>query len=149
MATEVLEGDRQFDLVVRYPKEYRDTVEKIRDIKVGYTTSTGANAYIPLSELAAISLDNGAAWIYHESAERFIPVKFSVRGRDLGGTVSQAQQLIAKNVKLPPGYRLVWAGEFEDLQKARERLAIIVSSWSRAHRGVCSCACLTHLRNAS
>ena len=126
VATEVLEGDRQFDLVVRYPQEYRDTIEKIRNIRVGYTTSTGANAYIPLSELADISLDNGAAWIYHESTERFIPVKFSVRGRDLGGTVSETQQLIAKNVKLPPGYRLVWAGEFEDLQKARERLAIIV-----------------------
>jgi cobalt-zinc-cadmium resistance protein CzcA len=126
VATEVLEGDRQFDLVVRYPQEYRDTMDKIRNIRVGYATSSGANAYIPLSQLATISLDNGAAWIYHESTERFIPVKFSVRGRDLGGTVAEAQEHIAKNLKLPPGYRLVWSGEFEDLINAQERLAIIV-----------------------
>ncbi|HTR41900.1 MAG TPA: CusA/CzcA family heavy metal efflux RND transporter [Pseudomonadales bacterium] len=126
VATEVLEGDRQFDLVVRYPQEYRDTIEKIRNIRVGYTTASGVNAYIPLSQLAAISLDNGAAWIYHESTERFIPVKFSVRGRDLGGTVAEAQARIVKNIKLPPGYRLVWSGEFEDLKNAQERLAIIV-----------------------
>jgi cobalt-zinc-cadmium resistance protein CzcA len=126
VATQVLEGDRQFDLVVRYPEEERDSIDKIRNIQVGYSTGNGANAYIPLSELATISLDNGAAWIYHESTERFIPVKFSVRGRDLGGTAAEAQDRIAKNVKLPPGYRLVWSGEFEDLIKAKERLAIIV-----------------------
>ena len=90
------------------------------------TTSTGANAYIPLSELATITLDTGAAWIYHESVQRFIPVKFSVRGRDLGSTVEEAQERIAKNVKLPPGYRLVWAGEFGDLQEAKKRLEVIV-----------------------
>ena len=125
-ATSVLEGDRQFDLVVRYTPEYRDSIEKIRNIKVAYQTSSGANAYIPLSELATITLDTGAAWIYHESVQRFIPVKFSVRGRDLGGTVEEAQQRIAKNVKLPPGYRLIWAGEFGDLQEAKKRLEIIV-----------------------
>ena len=126
VATSVLEGDRQFDLVVRYTPAYRDTIDKIRSIKVAYTTSSGANAYIPLSELATISLDTGAAWIYHESVQRFIPVKFSVRGRDLGGTVEEAQQRIAKNVQLPSGYRLVWAGEFGDLQEAKKRLEIIV-----------------------
>jgi cobalt-zinc-cadmium resistance protein CzcA len=126
VATSVLEGDRQFDLVVRYTPEYRDSVERIRNIKVACQTSSGANAYIPLSELATITLDTGAAWIYHESVERFIPVKFSVRGRDLGGTVEEAQQRIAKNVKLPPGYRLIWAGEFGDLQEAKKRLGVIV-----------------------
>jgi cobalt-zinc-cadmium resistance protein CzcA len=126
VATEVLEGDRQFDLVVRYTPGYRDSMDKIRNIKVAYTTSTGANAYIPLSELATITLDTGAAWIYHESVQRFIPVKFSVRGRDLGGTVEEAQQRIAKNVNLSPGYHLVWAGEFGDLQEAKKRLEIIV-----------------------
>jgi cobalt-zinc-cadmium resistance protein CzcA len=126
VATLVLEGERSFDLVVRYTPEYRDSIEKIRNIKVAYTTSTGANAYIPLSELADITLDTGAAWIYHESVQRFIPVKFSVRGRDLGGTVEEAQQRIAKNVKLPSGYRLIWAGEFGDLQEAKRRLEIIV-----------------------
>jgi cobalt-zinc-cadmium resistance protein CzcA len=79
-----------------------------------------------LSELANISLDTGAAWIYHEGVQRFIPVKFSVRGRDLGGTVEEAQQRIAENLKLPPGYRLIWAGEFGDLQEAKKRLEIIV-----------------------
>ena len=126
IATSVLEGNRQFDLVVRYTPEYRDSIDKIRNIKVGYQTPTGANAYIPLSELANITLDTGAAWVYHESVQRFIPVKFSVRGRDLGGTVEEAQRRIADNVKLPPGYRLIWAGEFGDLQEAKKRLEIIV-----------------------
>ncbi|MGA9451252.1 MAG: CusA/CzcA family heavy metal efflux RND transporter [Verrucomicrobiia bacterium] len=126
IATTVLEGDRQFNVAVRYPSEYRDSVEKIRDIKVAYQTSSGANAYIPLSELATIILDTGASWIYHEKRERFIPIKFSVRGRDLGGTVAEAQARIAQNVKLPPGYHLVWSGEFGELQTAKKRLEIIV-----------------------
>jgi cobalt-zinc-cadmium resistance protein CzcA len=125
-ATTVLEGDRQFGVVVRFAPEFRDTVERIRDIKVAYSGSSGVNAYIPLSELATISLDTGAAWIYHESTKRYIPVKFSVRGRDLGSTVAEAQERIAKNVKLPSGYRLVWSGEFEDLQNAKQRLELIV-----------------------
>jgi heavy metal efflux system protein len=79
-----------------------------------------------LSELATITLDTGASWIYHESVQRFIPIKFSVRGRDLGSTVAEAQARIAKNVKLPTGYRMIWSGEFEDLVKAKERLELIV-----------------------
>ncbi|MGP8239530.1 MAG: efflux RND transporter permease subunit [Limisphaerales bacterium] len=125
-ATTVLEGDRQFGVVVRFAPEFRDTAEKIGNIKVACTSSSGVNAYIPLSELATISLDTGAAWIYHESTKRYIPVKFSVRGRDLGSTVAEAQARIAKNVKLPSGYRLVWSGEFEDLQNAKQRLELIV-----------------------
>ena len=126
VATSVLEGDRNFDLVVRYTPEYRDSIEKIRNIKVGYSTSSGADAYIPLSELATITLETGAAWIYHESVQRFIPVKFSVRGRDLGSTVAEAQDRISKNIKLPSGYRLVWAGEFGELQAAKARLAVVL-----------------------
>jgi len=126
VATTVLEGERQFDVAVRYPPGYRDSIEKIRNIKVAYQTPGGANTYIPLAELASISLDTGAAWIYHESNQRFIPVKFSVRGRDLGSTVSEAQHRIALDVRLPTGYRLVWAGEFGQLQAARARLEIIV-----------------------
>ena len=125
-STTVLEGDRQFAVIVRYGSEYRDNIEKIRNIKVGYTTSGGANAYIPLKELASISLDTGAAWIYHEATARYIPIKFSVEGRDLGSAVSEAQAKIVKNITLPTGYRIIWAGEFEDLQKAEERLALIV-----------------------
>jgi len=126
VATSVLEGDRQFDLVVRYTPEYRDSIERIRNIKVAYQTPSGNNAYIPLSELATITLDTGAAWIYHEATQRYIPVKFSIRGRDLGSTVADAQERIARNVKLPSGYRLVWAGEFGELQASKERLAVIV-----------------------
>jgi cobalt-zinc-cadmium resistance protein CzcA len=126
VASSVLEGDRAFDLVVRYTPEYRDSIEKIQNIKVAYQTPTGANAYIPLSELATITVDTGASWVYHEGVQRFIPVKFSVRGRDLGGTVEECQKRIADNVKIPPGYRLVWAGEFGDLQEAKARLYVIV-----------------------
>jgi cobalt-zinc-cadmium resistance protein CzcA len=125
VATTVLEGDRQFGLVLRFASDYRNSIDKIRNIKVACQTASG-NAYIPLSELARITLDTGASWIYHESTQRFIPVKFSVRGRDLGSTVAEAQQRIAKNVKLPTGYRMIWAGEFEDLQQAKERLELIV-----------------------
>jgi cobalt-zinc-cadmium resistance protein CzcA len=126
VATTVLEGDRQFNVALRYAPEARDSVDKIQRIKVAYQASGGQYAYIPLCELAAISLDTGAAWIYHESTQRFIPVKFSVRGRDLGSTVAEMQTRIAKNVQLPSGYRLVWAGEFGDLQQAKERLVLAV-----------------------
>lgn len=126
VATTILEGDRQFNLVVRFPAEYRDTVEKIRNLKVATPAGSGANAYIPLSELATITLDTGASWIYHESTQRFIPIKFSVRGRDLGSTVAEAQARIAKSIKLPSGYRMVWSGEFGDLQEAQRRLAVVV-----------------------
>jgi cobalt-zinc-cadmium resistance protein CzcA len=124
VATTVLEGDRQFAVTVRLPQEYRDSLESIPDLKIA--GGNGGNAYIPLRELATITLDTGASYIYHEAGERYIPVKFSVRDRDLGSAVAESQQRIAKNVKLPPGYRIVWAGEFEDLQNAQARLAVIV-----------------------
>jgi len=125
-ATTVLEGDRQFALVVRLKPEYRSSLDSIRDILVGYTTPAGTTAYVPLRELATISLDTGASYIYHESNERYIPVKFSVRGRDLGSTVEEAQQRIHEHLKLPDGYRIQWAGEFEELQLAKKRLEVVV-----------------------
>lgn len=125
-ATTLLEADRQFNVTLRLAPEYRDSIDAIRNIKVGYQTPAGVNAYIPLSEVANISLDTGASYIYHESNQRFIPVKFSVRGRDLGGTVAEAQERIKQNVQLPNGYRIIWSGEFEELQQAKERLEIIV-----------------------
>ena len=125
-ATTLLEADRQFNVTVRLAPEYRNSIDTVRKIKVGYQTPSGVNAYVPLSELADISLDTGASYIYHERNERYIPIKFSVRGRDLGGTVAGAQDRIAQNVKLPTGYRIVWAGEFEELQQAKARLEIIV-----------------------
>ena len=125
-ATMLLEADRQFNVTVRLAPQYRDNVDTVRNIKVGYQTPSGVNAYVPLSELADITLDTGASYIYHERNERYIPIKFSVRGRDLGGTVAEAQRRIAQNVKLPTGYRISWAGEFEELQQAKARLEIIV-----------------------
>ena len=126
VATEVLEGDRQFDLVVRYPRDDRDTIQKIRNLEVAYQAGNGAVGYVPLEDLASINLTTGAAWIYHEGGERFIPVKFSVRDRDLGGAVAEAQARIASHVKLPPGYRMEWSGEYGELKDAQRRLEVIV-----------------------
>ena len=93
---------------------------------MSYQATNGTTGYVPLKELATIGVNTGASWIYHENGERFIPIKFSVRGRDLGGTVSEAQERIRRNVRLPPGYRLEWSGEFGELQEAQKRLAVIV-----------------------
>ncbi|MGC1778597.1 MAG: CusA/CzcA family heavy metal efflux RND transporter [Xanthobacteraceae bacterium] len=125
-ATTLLESDRQFNVVVRLAKEYRDNIDNVRNLKVGYQTPSGVNGYVPLSELASISLDTGASYIFRERNQRFVPIKFSVRGRDLAGAVEEAQQRIAANVKLPIGYRIEWSGEFEWLQQAKHRLAVIV-----------------------
>lgn len=126
VATTVLEGDRQFDLTVRLAPKYRNNIEAVGNVKVGYQTNKNTTAYIPLRELATITLDTGGLSIFHETMQRFVPVKFSVRGRDLGGAVAEAQERILKNVTLPAGYRLVWAGEFEELQAAKHRLEIII-----------------------
>ena len=126
VVTTVLEGPRQFSLSVRMAKEGRDDIEKVKALRIGYQTPSGATAYIPLSSVADITVDTGATYIYHESTARFIPIKFSVRGRDLGSTVAEAQDKITKNVALPRGYQIIFAGEFEDLQKAKERLTTIV-----------------------
>jgi cobalt-zinc-cadmium resistance protein CzcA len=126
VATTVLESDRQFNLTVRLEQTYRDSIEKIGNVPVAYQTPGGTTSYIPLRELAAISLDSGASYIYHEATQRYIPIKFSVRGRDLGSTVAEAQARIAKSIHLPSGYRILWAGEFQDLQTAKLRLAVFV-----------------------
>src|ERR1700731_4652780 len=90
-ATTVLEGDRQFTLAVRLDPRFRDSIDTIRTVKVAYQTPEGTNAFIPFSELADISLDTGASFIYRDRSQRYIPIKFSVRARDLGGTVEEAQ----------------------------------------------------------
>jgi len=125
-ATTVLEGDRQFSLAVRLDAKYRSSMDAVRNLKVAYATPSGTNAYVPLSELANITLDTGASFIYRERSQRYIPIKFSVRGRDLGSTVAEAQERVGKAVKLPNGYQLVWAGEFDSLQAAKQRLMIVV-----------------------
>ena len=126
VATTLLEADRQFSVTVRLAPEYRESLDAVQKIKVGFQTTAGIDAYVPLKEFADISLDTGASYIYHERNQRYIPVKFSVRGRDLAGAVTEAEARIARNVKLPSGYRIEWAGEFDWLQKAKQRLAVIV-----------------------
>ena len=124
--TKVIEGVRQFALTVRLRSESRDSLEDVSNLRIGYTTSSGGVAYIPLSDIADISLDTGASYIYHEKNERYIPIKFSTRGRDLGSTVEEIQEKIGKKIVLPEGYRITYAGEFEELQAAQKRLSIVV-----------------------
>ncbi len=124
-ATTILEADRQFSVVVRLSPEHRNNIDNVRNLKIGVQTPNG-NAYIPLSEVSSISLDTGASYIFRERNQRFVPIKFSVRGRDLAGAVAEAQERINKTVKLPTGYRIDWAGEFEWLQQAKKRLGIIM-----------------------
>ena len=122
----VLEGDRVFNIQVRLQPEFRASIEKIRNIKIGINTPATANAYVPLSELTTVSLDTGASFIYRDRSQRYVPIKFSIRGRDLGSTVAEVQERVAKAVKLPVGYQILWAGEFENLQEAKKRLYVVV-----------------------
>ena len=145
-ATNVLEGDRSFSVAVRLDARFRQSIDAIRDLKVAYATPSGTNAYIPLSELADISLDTGALFIYRETSQRYIPIKFSVRGRDLGSTVKDAQERVARNVQLPAGYRIVWSGEFDNLEAARARLLIAVPITLLS--SCCSMACSTRCATA-
>ena len=126
VATTVIEGERQYGLSVRYDPKSRIDLRNVQDLKVGYTTSSGATAFVPLKDIASISLDTGATYIYHERNERFIPIKFSVHGRDLGSTVAELQSRIDKEIKLPQGYRILYAGEFEALQQAKERMMVLI-----------------------
>jgi len=126
--TRVYEGEINSALTVRFASQYRDNVDAIRSIPIalpGADPKTGL-AYIALSDVAEVKLDTGAAYIYRENSQRFIPLKYSVRERDLGSTVAEAQVRIAEKVPLPPGYRMEWSGEFGALQEAKKRLAVIV-----------------------
>jgi cobalt-zinc-cadmium resistance protein CzcA len=120
--TRVFEGERWFDLVVRFMPEFRKDVEMIGNIQV----STPDGAQIPLKQLASISVQTGAFIIYRENNERYIPIKFSVRGRDLAGTVEEAQARLAQDVKLPERYRIEWAGQYDQLKREQQRLTVIV-----------------------
>ncbi|MBV9559196.1 MAG: efflux RND transporter permease subunit [Bradyrhizobium sp.] len=126
VASNILEADRQFGVAVRLDPKYRSSIDAIRKVKVGYQTPSSVNAYIPLSEVADITLNTGASFIYRETSQRYIPIKFSVRGRDLGSTVAEAQERVAEAIKLPNGYQIVWAGEFDDLQSAKHRLMVVI-----------------------
>ena len=120
--TQIFEQERNFPLVVRLLPQYRQNLDAIKSIHV----ATPSGAEVPLGELAHISLQSGASYIYRENNERYIPIKFSVRRRDLGSTVAEAQAKVAQAVPLPPGYHVEWSGEFGELQEATARLAYIV-----------------------
>ncbi|MGS0756970.1 efflux RND transporter permease subunit, partial [Roseateles sp. GG27B] len=125
-ATTVLEGDRQYGLTVRYASKRRVDIQNVRDLRIGYNSANGVTGYVPLKDIADITLDTGATYIYHERNERYIPIKFSVRGRDLGSTVTEIQSRVSSEVKLPVGYRILYAGEFEELQKAKQRMVVLI-----------------------
>lgn len=119
--------DRHFPIVVRLRPEQRDSLEAIRRLPVGVNPPGGTGmVQVPLSELADVRLTSGASFIYREHQERYVPIKFSVRNRDLGGAVAEAQARIRHNVTLPPGYSLEWAGELGNLDNAVKRLEIVV-----------------------
>jgi cobalt-zinc-cadmium resistance protein CzcA len=120
-------SDRNFPIMVRLSPEYRQSLDSISHITVAAPNPNGSGLIqIPLSDVANIKLVSGPSFIYRENQERYIPIKFSVRGRDLGGAVLEAQQKVAKTVLMPGGYRLEWVGELGDLQNALSRLAVVV-----------------------
>jgi cobalt-zinc-cadmium resistance protein CzcA len=120
-------SDRNFPLVVRLAPQYRQSLDAIRRITIGAPNPSGNGVVpIPLTDVASVKLVSGAAFIYRENQQRYIPIKFSVRGRDLGSAVIEAQEKINKEVTLPSGYRLEWVGEFGELQEAIGRLAVVV-----------------------
>ncbi|MBV9074403.1 MAG: efflux RND transporter permease subunit [Acidobacteria bacterium] len=120
--TQIVEGDRRFDMTVRYLPQYRDTPDAIKNILL----PAPDGSRIPLSQIAEVALKQGAFQIYRENDKRYIPVKFSVRGRDLAGTIQELQDRLRHEVSLPQGYSYEWAGEFDSLRKEQHRLAIIV-----------------------
>ena len=120
--TQVYEGERLFDLVVRFLPEFRQDVDAIGNILV----STPDGARIPLKQVASITTQTGAFIIYRENNERYIPIKFSVRDRDLQSTVEEAQALLSKEVTLPERYRMEWAGQYDQLKEEQKRLAKVV-----------------------
>ena len=120
--TRVYEGERHFDLTVRWLQPYRQSIEAIREI----TVSTPDHHVIPLGQIAHVSQEDGPAIIYREDGSRYVPVKFSVRGRDLQSTVSDAQARIRDKVHMPYDSHLEWGGELNELKEAFQRLIVIV-----------------------
>lgn len=121
-ATQLYEEEKRFDIRIRYQKEFRDTREKIEQLMVPTQDSTR----IPIKEISVIKTLTGPAFIYRDNNKRYIPVKFSVRGRDLGSTIKEAQLKVQNQVKLPPGYTLSWNGEFENQERATKTLSNVV-----------------------
>jgi cobalt-zinc-cadmium resistance protein CzcA len=120
--TQVLQDERRYDLVMRYLPEFRETKEAIENIRL--LSPTGER--VALAQLCRPEVKDGASEISREGNQRYIAIKYSVRGRDLGGAVEEAIQKVDRQVKLPSGYHIDWAGEYESQQRAQRRLAIII-----------------------
>jgi cobalt-zinc-cadmium resistance protein CzcA len=121
-ATQKYEGEKKFDIRIRYAKEYRKNENDILMLMIPSITGN----LVPLKEIAAIKQVTGPAFIYRDNTKRFIGVKFSVRGRDLGSTIAEAQKKVRNNIKLDEGYRIGWTGEFENQVRASRRLGQVV-----------------------
>lgn len=119
-------SDRHFPIVVRLAPEFRQSPEAIRNLTIGVAGANGGISQIPLSAVATINLVSGPSFIYREQQERYLPIKFSVRDRDLGSAINEAQKKLAEQVSLPSGSRIEWFGEFGNLQDAVARLKIVV-----------------------
>jgi hypothetical protein len=117
----VIQGERQFDLIVRMQEPFRENMEAIKNLLV----ATPDGQHLPLSQFADIQVGTGASFIYRESNSRYIGVQFSVEGRDLAGAVGEARRVVADQVQLPIGYTLDWGGEYKDYLAAIAQLKII------------------------
>src|ERR1019366_3356881 len=120
--TQVLQDEQRYDLVLRYLPQYRDRKEAIENIRL----LSPSGERVSLAQLCDIQMLDGASEIYREANQRYVAIKYSVRGRDLGGAVEEAIKKVGDKVKLPTGYHINWAGEYESQQRAQRRLAIIV-----------------------
>jgi heavy metal efflux system protein len=120
--SQVLQGEQRYDLVMRYLPAYRDTKNAIERIRL--VSPTGER--VALAQLCKVTVTDGANEIYRESNARYIAIKYSVRGRDLGSTVEEAIRNTGASVMLPAGYRIEWAGEYESQQRSQQRLAIVL-----------------------
>jgi heavy metal efflux system protein len=120
--TQILQGDRRFDFTVRYVSPYRANADAIRNILL----PTPDGGRVPLGQVAHVDLQQGAFMIYRENGQRYIPIKFSVRGRDLAATIQDAQARLQSAIHLPSGYYYEWAGEYESLRQEERRLAVVI-----------------------
>jgi cobalt-zinc-cadmium resistance protein CzcA len=120
--SQVLQGEQRYDLVVRYQAPYRGTKEAIENIRL----LSPMGERVALEQLARVEMRDGASEIYREENSRYVAIKYSVRGRDLGSSVEEAMKLVGREVKLPEGYRIDWAGEYESQKRSQRRLMIVV-----------------------
>jgi heavy metal efflux system protein len=120
--SQVLQGEQRYDLVLRYQAPYRDTREAIENIRL---LSPGGTR-VSLAQLSKVETRDGASEIYREENSRYVAIKYSVRGRDLGGAVEEAIRTVNDQVKLPTGYHIDWAGEYESQKRSQKRLMIVL-----------------------